>query len=166
MSCKAYREMLHSYASNELNEIDHAAISEHLKSCAACSNELKEINSLKQVFSSLKSKGFQLDEIKCNIMSAIKKNKKKTAAYDIKVLTKLGASMIACGIISMILNFTSLGDGLIQHTGCISTGFKSNVGKLEQPMENFGKGLINMSDRIVSLDGIMFRIGQKIKGGM
>lgn len=166
MSCKEYREILHSYANNELSEIQQTAISEHLESCVACKDELTEIKKLKQLLRTLKPEGFQLDELKGNIMSVIRANKKKVAAYDIKVLTKLGASMVACGIIALVINFTSLGAGLTQYTAYISPGFESTSEKIDQPMAFINKGLINMSDGIVSLDGIMFRIGQKIKGGM
>lgn len=166
MSCKEYREILHSYANNELGEIQQAAISEHLDSCAACNNELTEIKKLKQMLRTLTPEGFQLDELKGNIMSVIRANKKKIATYDIKVLTRLGTSMVACGIIALVLNFTSLGAGLTQYTAYISPGFESTGEKINQPMAFINERLINMSDGIVNLDGIMFRLGQKIKGGM
>ncbi len=166
MSCKAYRDMLHSYVNNELNEIQQADISEHLKSCTACNNELTEIKSLKKILITLKPEGFQLGEIKDNIMSTIRASKKKAVTYDIKVLTRLANSMIACGVIVMVLNFTSLGDGLTQYAGDTSTGQKSTEEKIGQPMTFINNGLTNISDGIVSLDGIIFRTGQRIKGGM
>lgn len=166
MSCKEYREILHSYANNELDEIQQAAISEHLESCAACSNELTEIKRLKQMLRALTPEAFQLEELKGNIMSVIRANKKKVAAYDIKVLTRLGTSMVACGIIALVLNFTSLGAGLTQYAAYISPGLGSTSEKINQPMTFINERLVNMSDGIVNLDGMMFRLGQKIKGGM
>lgn len=166
MNCKLYKDMLHSYEKDELDETVKIQISEHLESCEACRIELTEIRKLRQLMGTLKPEGFQLGDMKQSIMSAIQAGKKKLPAYDIKVLAKLGASMVACGIIALTLSFTDLGDGIALYAGQIPQRLEDTESRWNQPMVLINKGLSNMSDTIVNLDGMMFKIQQKIEGGM
>lgn len=166
MNCKAYREMLHSFADNELNEIEKSIVSEHVENCAACRDELVEIKRLKHMLTSLRFHDAQLGGIKESIMATIRETKKKVPAYDIKVLTRLGASMIACGLIALVLNFTGLGEGLNRYALPISQAYDSTIKKIDQPIAFINKGMTNMSEFIFGTNGMMFEIEQKIKGGM
>jgi predicted anti-sigma-YlaC factor YlaD len=165
MNCKAYRDMLHGYANNELNEIERSIVSEHLKSCPSCSDELEEIKKLKLVLGSLKLQNVQLDGIKDSIMSMIEISRIKASTYNVKVLARLGTSMIACGLIALVLNFTILGDALAQQIRPISQAVNNTVGKIDQPLAFINKGMTDMSDFIFDVNGMMFDIEQKIKGG-
>lgn len=156
MSCKTYKELLHSYAAEELSELESSAVQKHLAGCNDCSKELQEIKTLKNLTIQMKLESINLDELKYNIMSAIKTTRKAAAAYDARVVWKLGASMIACGLMVMVLNFTSLGNDY---------QFQSLGEKLSQPIAFINEGLEDMSSKIINLDGLTFRIQQKIRGG-
>lgn len=166
MSCKVYKEKLHRYADNELSEIEKSVIAKHLEICPDCSNELAEIKKLRQMLGNLRFQGVQLDAVKQSIMSVIRESKKKVPVYDIKVLTRLGASMIACGLIVLVLNFSSLGDRLEEYSLPISQAMRSTMEKINQPIAFINKGMSNVSDFVFNINGMTFEIEQKIKGGM
>ena len=138
----------------------------HLASCDDCSKEMQEIRALKNIIKQTKLECINLDELKYNIMSAIKNTPKAMASYDAKVVWRVGTSLIACGLMVMVLNFTSLGGEVKLHTDKMNIGFQSFGEKITQPIAFINQGLADMSDRIVNLDGITFRIQQKIRGGM
>lgn len=167
MSCKIYREMLHSYINDELNALEATAVSEHLEACAACSKEVEEIKRLKVVAAAIKPEIIPISGLKENIMSAIKLTKKmRPAAYDVKVLGRLGASLVACGMLVMVLNFTSLGSNLEARSDKMNYDMQDIGQRITQPMALINEGLIDMSSKLVNLNGITFRLEQKIRGGM
>lgn len=152
MNCKTYRESLHSYVNQELDASETAAVAEHLKACPECQREAEEIIKLKSIAKTFRPDMIQLDNIRGNIMSAIKASKKAlSVAYDIKVLGRLGTSLIACGLLAFVLNFSYID----------STKYDIN-----QPLAYINKGLQTMSSKIIDLNGITFRLEQKYKGGM
>jgi predicted Fe-S protein YdhL (DUF1289 family) len=152
MNCKTYKESLHSYINQELNASEAAAVAEHLKSCPGCQREAEEIIKLKAIAKAFKPDIIQLNNIKGNIMSAIMAPKKVLSmSYDIKVLGRLGASLVACGLLAFALNFSSI------------DSIKYDI---NQPIAYMNKGLQNMSSKIIDLNGITFRLEQRYKGGM
>ncbi|OGO78636.1 MAG: hypothetical protein A2Y23_10190 [Clostridiales bacterium GWB2_37_7] len=167
MSCKTYREMLHSYINNELNPLETKAVCEHLEVCADCSGEVSEIKKLKAVIAAVKNDKLQISGLKESILSAIKVTQKvRAAAYDIKVVGRLATSLIACGLLVFFMNFTTLGSNLEVQSDKINIDIRSMSQKITQPMATINKGLTDMSSKIVDLNGITFRIEQKIRGGM
>lgn len=164
MSCKIYREMLHSYVSNELNPFEKEEMNKHLEGCPHCRREYEEILQLKRIAVELKPQVFQLDDLKAGILAAIAPLKKKPkVTYDIKVLWRLGASLVACGVLALYLTFTSVGMGPNQEANQNMEQFGQ---RLSQPFAAINKGLSDMSDSIFNLNGVTIRIEKKIRGGM
>lgn len=166
MSCKTYKNMLHSYIRNELSTMEEAAVKSHLKTCPDCGREVEEIKKLQAAISTIKQDKIQLDGIKVNIMNVIKTAKKaKTAVYDFKVLSRLGTSLVACGILAFLLNLSSAGS----HIDTAKIGLPMEMlnfkQKIVQPAALLNESLTGISNKIIDLNGISFRLEQKIKGG-
>jgi hypothetical protein len=167
MSCKTYNPMLHSYINNELNVLEKAEVERHLQECQECKNEELDIKRLKLVIDKAKPDKVQLMDIKQNIMAAIKVTvKARTAAYDIKVLGRLGASLIACGMLVLFLNFSALGNNIEAQRDKLGFGAQGVGQIVAQPIDIMSKGLTDMSSKILDLNGITFRLEQRIRGGM
>lgn len=167
MSCKTYSPMLHSYINNELNVLEKAEVQRHLQECQACREEELEIKKLKFIINKVKLDKVQLIDMKQSIMAAIKVTAKAhAAAYDIKVLGRLGASLVACGILVLLLNFSALGNNIEAQRDKLN--YKTQgVGQIvAQPIDIMNKGLTDMSSKILNLNGITFRLEQRIRGGM
>lgn len=49
MTCEDYKELLMGYLDEELSNEEKKRLEEHLKDCAACTEELKEFRKLKQI---------------------------------------------------------------------------------------------------------------------
>lgn len=166
MSCKTDRLMLHSYINNELSPIEKAEIERHLKDCHECRNEEAEIRKLKLIVSSVKVDKVQLNSIKENIMAAIKVTAKASAViYDFKVLGRLGNSLVACGILVFFLSFSTVGSNLEVHSDKLNSGVQGIGQKISQPLSIINRGITDMSSKLVDLNGITFRLEQKIRGG-
>ena len=166
MSCKTDRLMLHSYINNELNPIKEAELKRHLQECHECKNEEAEIRKLKHIISAVNLDKIQLNNIKENIMAAIKITAKASAAvYDFKVLGRLGTSLIACGILVLFLSFSTFGNNLEVHSDKLNLGMQGIMQKISQPLSVVNKGITNMSSKLVDLNGITFRLEQKNRGG-
>lgn len=166
MDCKTDRLMLHSYINNELDSIEKAELESHLQSCNECKSEEAEIRKLKFIISSVKLDKIQLSNIKGNIMAAIKVTAKARAAvYDLKVLGRLGASLIACGIVVFFLSFSTIGNNLEVHSSKLNIGVQGIMQKVSQPFSAVNRGITDMSSKLVDLNGITFRLEQKIRGG-
>jgi hypothetical protein len=158
--------MLHSYINNELNSIEMAKVQSHLQNCDECKNEEAEIRKLKSIISSVKLDKIQLSSIKGNIMAAIKVTAKASAAvYDLKVLGRLAASLIACSILVFFISFSTLGSDLEVHSNKLNLGMQGIVQKISLPFSVVNKGFTDMSSKLVDLNGITFRLEQKIRGG-
>lgn len=167
MSCKTYKVLLHSYINNELSIEEKVELEKHLQECPECRRELEEIRQLKQIISTSKPDIIPLIDIKKNIMAAIKVTiKRRAITYDIKVLGRLGASLIACGILVLFLNFSLLGNNLEAHNNRVSLGVQDIEQKISQPFGALSRGLSDMSDKLMDLNGITFRLKQKVRGGM
>lgn len=166
MSCKTDKIMLHSYINNELNPLERAELEIHLKQCPECKNEEAEIRKLKLIISAVKLDKIQLDNIKGNIMAAIKVTAKASAiVYDFKVLGRLGTSLVACGILVFFLSFSTFGNNLEVHSNKLNLGMQEVMQKISQPLSVVNKGLTDMSSKLVDLNGITYRLEQKIRGG-
>ena len=167
MSCKIYRPMLHSYTNNELSAIEKAELERHLRECSECRNEEAEIKKLKLIASAIKLDKVLLNDIKENIMAAIKVTAKASVAvYDFKVLGRLGASLIACGILVFFINFSTVGNSLETGSNKLNLNMQGIGQKISQPLGMINKGLADMSSKLVNLNGITFRLEQKIRGGI
>jgi predicted anti-sigma-YlaC factor YlaD len=158
--------MLHSYINGELNQLECASVQAHLASCNDCSKEILEIKKLKSIIKQTKLESIKLDELKYNIMTAIKTTQKAAASYDARVIWRLGTSLIACGLMVMVLNFTSFGSEAKLHMDKMNIEIQAIEEKITQPIAFINKGLAEMSSGIMNLDGITFRIQQRIRGGM
>ena len=166
MSCKTDQLLLHSYVNNELNSIEKAETERHLQECQECRNEAEEIRKLKVIISSIKPDKIQLNNIKGNIMAAIKVTAKASAVvYDFKVLGRLGRSLVACGILVLFLSFTTVGSNLEMHSSRLNIEMQGIGQKLTQPLSMINRGITDMSSKLVDLNGITFRLEQKIRGG-
>lgn len=166
MSCKTDIIMLHSYINNELNPIEKAEVERHLQDCIQCRNEEAEIRKLKYIISSVKLDKVQLNSIKENIMAAIKVTAKASAiVYDFKVLGRLGTSLVACGILVFFLSFSTIGSNLEVRGDKLNVGVQGIGQKISQPLSIINKGFTDMSSKLVDLNGITFRLEQKIRGG-
>lgn len=166
MSCETDRLMLHSYVNNELNSIEKAETERHLQECQDCKNEVEEIRKLKFIIASIKPDKIQLDNIKGNIMAAIKVTVKASAAvYDFKVLGRLGRSLVACGILVLFLSFSTVGNNLEVHSSKLNIEMQAIGQKITQPLSMINRGITDMSSKLVDLNGITYRLEQKIRGG-
>jgi anti-sigma factor RsiW len=166
MNCKIYKELLHSYVGNELNPFEREEMDKHLEGCLSCRRAYEEILQLKRIAAELKPQGFQLTGLKAGILAAITPLKPKVPTYDIKVVWRLGASLVACGVLALYLNFSSA--GILPNAEAIqeNQSIKQFGQKLSQPFAALHKGLSDMSDGIFNLNGISIRIEKKNRGGM
>jgi hypothetical protein len=166
MSCKTDGLMLHSYINNELSPIEKAEMERHLQQCPGCRNEAEEIKKLKFIISSIRPDKVELNNIKGNIMAAIKVTAKASAAiYDFKVLGRLGRSLIACGILVFFLSFSTVGSNFVGHSNRFNTEMQGIGQKITQPLSMINRGITDMSTKLVDLNGITFRLEQKVRGG-
>jgi predicted anti-sigma-YlaC factor YlaD len=167
MSCKTYKEMLHSYTNSELSPLDTKAVSDHLATCTDCHREVAEIRKLKAILAEARPDRIELLGLKESIMTAIRITKKvRTAAFDIKVMSRLATSLIACGLLVFFMSFTTLGSSLEAQSNKINIDISGLSQKIVQPIALINKGLQDMSSKLVDLNGITFRLQQKIRGGM
>ncbi|MDF2840019.1 MAG: hypothetical protein K0Q99_791 [Clostridia bacterium] len=167
MSCKTNKEMLHSYTNNELSPLDTKAVSNHLEACTDCRREIAEIRKLKVILAEARPDKIDMIGLKESIMTAIRISKKvRTAAFDIKVMSRLATSLIACGLLVFFMSFTTLGSSLEAQSNKMNIDISGVSQKMVQPLAFINKGLQDMSSKLVDLNGITFRIQQKNRGGM
>ena len=102
---------------------------------------------------------------KSNTLSIKVTKKVSTVVYDFKVLTRLGTSLVACGIVVLFLSFSTFGNNLEARSNKLNLGMQGIGEKISQPFSIINKGLTDMSSKIVNLNGITFRLEQRIRGG-
>ena len=167
MSCKIYKEMLHSYINKELNPFEASEVTKHLAVCPECRRQEAEILSLKAIAAELRPPMLPLDGLKESIMSAITTVKKvRPPSYDIRVLGSLGTSLVACGVLALFLNFSAVGSGLEASRPDKNPGWHAFGQRIVQPVAAFNKSLMDISDKLFDLNGITFRLENKFRGGM
>jgi len=166
MCCDENRGMLHEYAAGKLSELESYAVARHLKACDRCRRELAEIKALK-VF--LKS-GFQESiipsmDLKSSIMASVDlKRYKKSYRNTLGEMANLGMSLVAAGLILLILN-TAPKDDLVRVQNELYNTGENITQKISQPFSSINERIDNLTNSITQLDGIMGRIEREKEGG-
>lgn len=166
MCCNDYKYSLHEYASGKLNELEMHAVAKHLKTCDQCRRELEEIKGIKAF---LNSGSFEQAmpplDLKSDIMASINlKRYKKTYKNTWGELANWGMSLVAAGLILLLLNVAPLNNIETAQSEWAST--KENISeKIHQPFSSLNEGLGNFTKSITELDGISGRIEREKKGG-
>lgn len=166
MCCNECKNSLHEYASGKLSELEHHAIARHLKTCEKCRRELEEIGAMKAILKS----GFQDNmmppmDLKSGIMASINLNKyKKTYKSTLGELANWGMSLVAAGLILLIMNVAPV-DNMVQVQNDWDNTKQSITQKIYQPFSSINEGLDKFTKRITELDGITGRIERDKKGG-
>lgn len=158
MHCHECKYSLHEYLSGKLNELESRAIARHLKSCDRCRRELEEIREMK-AFLKL---GFQETvkppaDLKSSIMASINPRRyKKSHKNTFGELANLGMSLVAAGLILLLINITPLYNTVwVQENW--STAGESIREKVYQPINSINAGFDEFIERISQLDGITGR---------
>ena len=137
MCCDENRKMLHEYASGKLSELESHAVAKHLKSCDRCRRELAEIKELKAFLKSDIQKNIRLPaDLKFSIMSSIDlKRYKKSYKNTLGELANWGMSLVAAGLILLILNMAPREDLVRVQNDVYNTG--ENITKrISQPLSS------------------------------
>ena len=166
MCCNENRGMLHEYATGKLSELENHAVARHLKSCDRCRSELAEIKALKVFLRS----GFQESiipplDLKSSIMSSVDLNRyKKSYRNTLGEMTNLGMSLVAAGLILLILNTAPAGNLVQVQNELYNTG-ENITQRISQPFSSINERIDKLTNSIAQLDGIMGRIEKEKEGG-
>lgn len=166
MRCNEYRNMLHEYANGRLSELESHKVTRHLKSCDRCRRELAEIKKLKEFLKLSFQDGMILPmDLKSDIMASINLKKyKKLYKNTLGELANWGMSLVAAGLILLLINMTPTEN--IVHVQNEWDNTRENITeKLYQPLSSINRGLDKFTERITQLDGITGRIEREKKGG-
>ena len=150
LNCSRIKNSLHGYLAGDIEGLEKILIEEHIKSCNVCKEELEQIKDMKRLLKGcsddvLAPQGF-ITDIMTNIDVKRYKISQKNVVYSLK---SLGASLVCAGIMLFMLN--------------------TNVEVLPnsiEPMSVIDKGVTQIADKIMKLDGITGRIENKLYGGM
>jgi len=166
MRCNEYRNNLHEYAKGKQCELESHATAKHLKTCEKCRRELNEIKELKIFLMS----GFQESmippmDLKSNIMASINLKKyKKTSKNNWVELANWGMSLVAAGLILLLINVTPMENMLRAQNEWDNT--KENITqKIYQPFSSINERLDKFTEKVTQLDGITGRIEREKEGG-
>lgn len=166
MCCDENRIMLHEYASGKLSELESHAVEKHLKSCDRCRRELAEIKELKAFLKSDIQKNIRPPaDLKFSIMSSIDlKRYKKSYKNTLGELANWGMSLVAAGLILLILNMAPREDLVRVQNDLYNTG--ENITKrISQPLSSINERIDKLTYGITQLDGIVGRIEKEKEGG-
>ncbi|MGI6584778.1 MAG: hypothetical protein GX301_02815 [Gracilibacteraceae bacterium] len=166
MCCDENRKMLHEYALGKLSELESHAVAKHLKSCDRCRRELAEIKELKAFLKSDIQKNIRLPaDLKFSIMSSIDlKRYKKSYKNTLGELANWGMSLVAAGLILLILNMAPREDLVRVQNDLYNTG--ENITKrISQPLSSINERIDKLTYGITQLDGIVGRIEKEKEGG-
>ncbi len=166
MCCNEYRNDLHEYASGKLNELESYTIAKHLKSCDKCRRESKEIKELKAFLKfSLREDILPPMDLKSGIMASIDLKKYKTVYKNtLGEVANWGMSLVAAGLILLLLNVAPAGD--MTHVQNDWNNTRDSIKeKIYQPLSSISEGLDKFTNRITQLDGITGRIEREKEGG-
>jgi hypothetical protein len=166
MCCNEYRYDLHEYSTGKLSELESHAVARHLKSCDKCRRELEEIKEMKE-FLKLGPQGTVLHpiDLKSQIMASIDLEKyKRVYKNTLGELANWGMSLVAAGLILLLINIAPAGD-ITQAQNDWDITRESVKEKIYQPFGSINEGLDKFTDRITQLDGITGRIEREKKGG-
>lgn len=166
MCCNENRGMLHEYATGELSELESRAVARHLKACDRCRSELAEIKSLKVLLRSGFQEGIILPlDLKSSIMSSVDlKRYKKFYKNTLGEMTNLGMSLVAAGLILLILNTTPK-DNLVHVQNELYNTGENITQRISQPFSSINERIDKLTNSIAQLDGIMGRIEKEKEGG-
>lgn len=159
MNCSLYKEKLHSYISGSLSEMESRAVKKHLELCGDCREEAAQIKKAKLYLAALRKDSVPPPNLKSNIMAAIDLNKyKPKKKKDLSQLRNWGISLVASGLILMVLNTADIST-IEKFTGTIYQ-------KAAFPISIFNKSMAGISDTLINLNGATGNIERQIKGGM
>lgn len=162
MCCNENRGMLHEFATGKLSELESRAVARHLKSCDRCRRELADIKALKVFLRS----GLQEDiippmDLKSSIMSSVDLKRYKNTLGE---MTNLGMSLVAAGLILLILN-TAPKDDLVRVQNELYNTGENITQRISQPFSSINGRIDKLTNSITQLDGIMGRIEREKEGG-
>lgn len=166
MCCSKYRYYLHEYSTGTLNELESHATTRHLKECEDCRRELREIRDIKSILKP-DSNNMVLPpvELKSAIMKSINLKKYKTSHHDtIRELTNWGMSLVAAGLIMILVNVAPVGN-MAQAQNDWDARSESIKSKLHQPISSINRSLDKFTSSITQLDGITGRMEREKEGG-
>ena len=166
MCCNEYRYDLHEYSTGKLSELESHAIARHLKSCDKCRRELEEIKEIKELFKLSSQENALLPmDLKSGIMASINLDKyRKVYKNTLGELANWGMSLVAAGLILLLVNVTPAGD-IVKVQNDWDNTRESIREKIYQPLSSLNEGLDKFTSRITQLDGITGRIERDKKGG-
>jgi hypothetical protein len=166
MCCNEYRNSLHEYAGNSLNELERHAISKHLKACEKCRRELEEIKAMKAILTSgFKDAVMPPMDLKAGIMASINLRKYKTVYKNtLGELSNWGMSLVAAGLILLFINVAPA-DNIVQVQSGLDNTRQSIAQTISRPFSTLSESLDKFTERITELNGITGRIERDKKGG-
>ncbi len=150
MNCNRVKDSLHSYLAGEIEGLEKLLIEEHLKKCNVCKEELDQIKTMKILLKGCRENVLASQSFAIKIMANIDLERyhisQKKAVYNLK---NIGVSLVCAGIMLFMLS--------------------SNLQVfMDSPkaMSFIDKSVIQISGRIMELDGITGRIENKLYGGL
>lgn len=166
MCCNDYKYNLHEYSTGQLNELERHAVAKHLKSCEKCRRELEEISELKAFLKPMPGEvPITPMDLKADIMGSISPKRYKSVYQStLGELANWGMSLVAAGLILLLVNVTPAGNLGRVHNGFDING-QSIEKKISQPFSTINKGFYKFTSRITELDGITGRMEREKKGG-
>ncbi len=167
MDCSKYRQSLHAYASGSLSELEMQAVATHLGKCEKCRKEAEEIDLLRGFFAECTPKAPAPDEeMRASVLAAIDLTRyKPVRKAKGREMANWGMSLVAAGLILLIISITPNGESLMQSNMSLIKLGECFGEKLSQPISRINNGINGITDSIIQLDGISGRLEKGKKGG-
>ena len=138
MTCYRSRDNWHSYVKNSLDEADLESMTTHLSHCPNCRDIVSAIQETADLLAKSRIILSPPAGIKLNVMMAIDKERyKKVSSSHLFELKNWGFSMVAGGLLLLVLNLTSLTPNF--ESGQIAA-LNTQIGKqIAHPFENMSQ---------------------------
>ncbi|MFZ5353045.1 MAG: anti-sigma factor family protein [Bacillota bacterium] len=166
MNCDRHKTGLYSFVKGNMNEFEKKVLAEHRQECADCRKELHELKIIEAIYDEC----FPMIQLPANftagIMASVNLKKyKDEKKKKLRNLANIGMSMVAAGILMILLNFSPISVGDSSTQSSLHNTVNSISSKVAQPVNYINRGVSNLTGKLINLNGIFGRIETQIKGG-
>lgn len=152
MDCTFIKLYLEAYEKGQLDEQRERGISKHLECCEDCRIEVEEIRVVNAMFDAIKVPSLPSD-FTSNVMKKVRESSSTPNKSIWQEFGKMGASLVAAGLIMLLLNFTSIGVNIATLTANISkTPLDMNKIYEYSPSSIFNRGLDQIENIIETIE--------------
>lgn len=151
MDCTFIKIYLEPYEKGQLEKQHEIGISEHLNHCADCRQELKEIRVVNAMFDEIEIPNLPKDFTR-NVMKRIRESEGSPNKSLWQEFSKWGISLVASGLIMLLLNFTSMGVNIATITSTEKSPILMDKIYEYSPSSIFNRGLEQIESIIETIE--------------